>query len=398
MEIYEKLSVLFWRVGFYGALTEGGVASLYRGLVDAFVNLGHKTIFASSGPMNLPDETDFYLIEYSKLLRNLPEILTFPYNESSLKAILKIVEKHNPDFFYLHHHDFHYGGSKLKEVTGLPFILHFDSIEYWVKKNWGKLYFGKMLKWCEEIEVAQADAIVTISDVLKKQACEFYNIPPEKVYPVPNGVDTVRFHPEIDGTDVRRKYGLLDKFVVGYSGTFNAYHGVDLLAKSAKKILEEIPNSTIFFIGDGALREKVEEILISNGIRNKVVITGLIPYSEVPKHLAACDVLVSPIVHNHKDEFFGTPIKHYEYKAMGKPIIASNLGTLKEIFEHKVNSYVIESDDVDAIVESVKEIYLNPYLAKSISLNARKDAIEKHSWEVNAKTIIKIYENIIKNK
>lgn len=398
MEIYEKLSVLFWRVGFYGALTEGGVASLYRGLVDAFVNLGHKTIFASSGPMNLPDETDFYLIEYSKLLRNLPEILTFPYNESSLKAILKIVEKHNPDFFYLHHHDFHYGGSKLKEVTGLPFILHFDSIEYWVKKNWGKLYFGKMLKWCEEIEVAQADAIVTISDVLKKQACEFYNIPPEKVYPVPNGVDTVRFHPEIDGTDVRRKYGLLDKFVVGYSGTFNAYHGVDLLAKSAKKILEEIPNSTIFFIGDGALREKVEEILISNGIRNKVAITGLIPYSEVPKHLAACDVLVSPIVHNHKDEFFGTPIKHYEYKAMGKPIIASNLGTLKEIFEHKVNSYVIESDDVDAIVESVKEIYLNPDLAKSISLNARKDAIEKHSWEVNAKTIIKIYENIIKNK
>lgn len=395
VEIHEKLNVLFWRVGFYGALTEGGVASLYKGLVDAFVQIGHRTAFASSGPMNLPKETEFYLIEYSKLLRNLPEILTFPYNDSSLKSILKIVEKFPPNFFYLHHHDFHYGGAKLKEKTGLPFILHFDSIEYWVKKNWGKLYFGQLLKWCEQIEVAQADAIITISEVLKKQACEFYNIPPDKVYPVPNGVDIEKFNPHIDGTVIRKKYGLENRFVVGYSGTFNAYHGVDLLAQAAKKIMEEVPNSVLFLVGDGALREKVEDILLKDGIRNKVIITGLIPYEEVPKHLAACDVLVSPIIHNHKDDFFGTPIKHYEYKAMGKPIIASNIGTLKDIFEHKINSYVIESGNVDAIVQAVKEVLSNPDLSNTIAQNARKDAIEKHSWQVNAKSIIDIYRTII---
>ncbi len=396
MEIHEKLNVLFWRVGFYGALTEGGVASLYRGLLDAFVQLGNQTAFASSGPMNLPSETDFHLIEYSKLLRNLPEILTFPYNDSSLKKILKIAEKFQPHFFYLHHHDFHYGGAKLKEKTGLPFLLHFDSIEYWVKKNWGKLYFGNLLKWCEKIEVAQADAIITISDVLKKQACEFYQIPPEKVYPVPNGVDTNIFHPNIDGKEIRKKYGLEGKFVVGYSGTFNAYHGVDLIAQATKKIMDNTPNSIVFFIGDGALREKVEEILKHDGVRNKVVITGLVPYSEVPKHLAACDLLVSPIIHNHKDEFFGTPIKHYEYKAMGKPIIASSIGTLKDVFEHKVNSYTIEPNSVEAIVDAINEIYNNPELANHISHNARRDAELKHSWQVNAKRIIEIYQKIRK--
>lgn len=394
MEIYEKLKVLFWRVGFYGALTEGGVASLYSGLVDAFIKLGHSTVFASSGPMVLPRETKFHLIEYSKLLRNLPEVLTFPYNETSLKKILKIVETEKPDFFYLHHHDFHYGGAKLKEKTGLPFILHFDSIEYWVKKNWGKLYFGSLLQWCEQIEVAQADAIITISDVLKKQACEFYNIPPNKVYPVPNGVDINRFNPDIDGKEIRQKYGLENKFVVGYSGTFNTYHGVDLIARAAKYILNEIPNSAIFFIGDGALREKVEEILKADGVLNKVVITGLVPYSEVPKHLAACDVMVSPIIHNHNNEFFGTPIKHYEYKAMGKPIIASNIGTLKEIFQHKVNSFVIEPNSIEPIIDAVKEMYINRDLARSIAENARWDAIHKHSWEANARKIIQIFQEI----
>jgi len=395
MEIYEKLRVLFWRVGFYGALTEGGVASLYSGLVDAFVKLGHKTIFASSGPMILPKETEFYLIEYSKLLRNFPEVLTFPYNKTSLKKILKIVETNQPHFFYLHHHDFHYGGAKLKERTGLPFILHFDSIEYWVKKNWGKLYFGNLLKWCEQIEVAQADAIITISEVLKKQACEFYNIPPHKVHSVPNGVDINRFNPDIDGNEIRQKYGLENKFVVGYSGTFNQYHGVDLIAKASKYIVNEIPNSVVFFIGDGALREKVEEILKADGIRNKVVITGLVPYSDIPKYLAACDVMVSPITHKHNDEFFGTPIKHYEYKAMGKPIIASNIGTLKDIFVHQVNSFVIPPDSVEAIIEAVKHIYNNPELSRMIAQNARQDAIQKHSWEVNARKIIQIYQQLI---
>jgi len=396
MEIHEKLKILFWRVGFYGALTEGGVASLYLGLVNAFVKMGHKTIFASSGPMILPDETDFYLIEYSKLLRNLPEVLTFPYNESSLKKILRIVEANEPHFFYLHHHDFHYGGAKLKEKTGLPFILHFDSIEYWVKKNWGKLYFGNLLKWCELIEVNQADAIVTISDVLKKQACEFYKIPPEKVYSVPNGVDIESFNPDIDGTEIRKKYGLDNKFIVGYSGTFNPYHGVDLIARAAKHILNEVPNSAIFFIGDGALRDKVEEILKKDGIREKVVITGLVPYSEIPKYLAACNVMLSPIIHKHNDEFFGTPIKHYEYKAMGKPIIASNIGTLKDFFEHQFNSYVIESGNVDEIVEAVKYLYYNPDFAEFIARNARQDAVQKHSWQVNAKKIIQIYQEIKK--
>ncbi len=144
------------------------------------------------------------MVEYSKLLRNFPEILTLPYNEKSLKYILKLLDLFEPDFFYLHHHDFHFGGSKLKDFAGLPFILHFDSIEYWVKKNWGKLYFGSLLKWCEQIEVRQADAIITISEVLKKQACEFYNIPPKKVFAVPNGVDIEKFNPSIDGSEIRK--------------------------------------------------------------------------------------------------------------------------------------------------------------------------------------------------
>jgi glycosyltransferase involved in cell wall biosynthesis len=398
VEIPSKLTALFWRTSFYGALTEGGVGTLYRGLVEAFVNLGHKTIFASGGPMNLPSETEFHLIEYLKLLRNFPEVLNFPYNETSLKQMMKIVEKSNPDFFYLHHHDFHYAGAKLKEKTGLPFILHFDSIEYWVKKNWGKLYFGNLLKWCEQIEVAQADAIIVISEVLKQQACEFYSIPPEKVFVSPNGVNVNTFRPDIDSTEIKQKYGLEGKYVIGYSGSFNEYHGIDLLAQAAKSLLTEIPNSRILMVGDGALRDKVEDILSKDGIQDKVIITGLIPLNQVPFHLAACDVLVSPIKHNHNDEFFGSPIKNFEYKAMGKPIVATDLGQLKTLFQEKHNALILEHNSYESIIDRILELYRNPDLAQRIALQARQDAVEKHSWERNVEKVIDLYKMIIDQK
>jgi glycosyltransferase involved in cell wall biosynthesis len=394
VEIQGKLTALFWRTSFYGALTEGGVGTLYRGLVEAFVNKGHKTIFASGGPMNLPKETEFHLIEYSKLLRNFPEVLNFPYNEKSLKIMMKIIEESHPDFFYLHHHDFHFAGAKLKEKTGLPFILHFDSIEYWVKKNWGKLYFGNLLKWCEQIEVAEADAIIVISEVLKKQACEFYSIPPDKVFISPNGVNTNVFKPDINGEEIRRKYGLEGKYVIGYSGSFNEYHGIDLLAMASKKLLEEIPNSRILMIGDGALRDKVESILKNDGVRDKVIITGLIPLNQVPIHLSVCDVLVSPIKHKHNDEFFGSPIKNFEYKAMGKPIVATNLGQLSSIFQEKHNALILEHDQYESIIARILELYKNPDLACKIAANARLDAVEKHSWERNVENIIKLFRMI----
>lgn len=397
-EIDKKLKILFWRTDFYGGITEGGTASLHIGKIVGFNKLGHTIAYASSGPMALPDYVKFYYIPYSKLLRNFPEALNLPYNEKSIKSFAKIIEIERPDFFYQHHHDFHYGGAIIKEKLGLPFILHVDGIEYWVKKNWGRLYFAKLLKWAEEIQIHQADAIITPSEALKRQILELFPVDADKIVPAPNGVDPDTFHPGIDGGSVRKAYGLEDKFVCGFTGTFGHWHGVDVLAKAVKSIVKLIPNAVVLFVGDGLLRPMIEDILVKDGVRDKAIITGFLPYKEIPSYLAACDVLLSPCVNNADSEFFNSPVKLFEYMAMAKPIVATDVGQQGTIFAHRQNALVCSEKDPDALAELSYELFRDDALRQKIGAEARKDAVEKHDWIHNSQKIIDAYRRIVESR
>ncbi len=394
MESIQNIKPLFWRTGFYGALTEGGVGTLYYSLTNEFVKKGHKVHFAAGGPMRLPEGVNHHLIEYSKLFRNLPEVHNLTYNYKSSKRIKEIIKSENIDFIYLHHHDFHFGGYKVKKETGIPLILHFDSIEYWVKKNWGKLYLSDYLKWCEQIEIKAADAIIVISDILKDQLIEFYQVDENKIYVSPNGVDIDLFNPNIDASPIRKKYGLEDSFVIGYSGVFNSYHGIDVLIKSALIILNKNKNVKFFLIGDGEYRKYVDEFAKKNKIEDKIIITGLVPFTEVPKNLSACDILVSPFKTTNNTMFFNSPIKTFEYMAMGKPIVTTNIGQLADVCLDENNSLVMEENNPNSLAEKVFKILEEPQLANQLGKNAREFVIKNYSWSKKYELILEIYNKL----
>jgi glycosyltransferase involved in cell wall biosynthesis len=396
MESLQNITPLFWRTGFYGALTEGGVGTLYYSLTNEFVKKLHKVHFASGGPMRLPNGVQHHLIEYSKIFRNLPEVHNLTYNYKSSKKIKELIYKENIDFIYLHHHDFHFGGYKVKKETGIPIILHVDSVEYWVKKNWGKLYLSNYLKWCEQIEVKAIDALIVISDILKEQLIEFYNVDESKIYVSPNGVDTDLFNPQKDSSAIREKYGLEDSIVIGYSGGFNVYHGIETLIKASKIILNKIQNAKIFLIGDGELRKFVDEFAEKNKIKDKIIVTGLVPLSEVPQYLAACDLLVSPFTFKstQNQKFFGSPIKIFEYMAMGKPIVTTNIGLLARICLDEINSLVMEEDNPNSLAEKVFKILEEPLLAKQLGENAREFVVKNYSWSKKYDLIMEIYNKL----
>ncbi len=387
------MKILFWRTDYYGALTGGGIASLYNGLIEGFRKLGHECAFVSSGKRMINDSINYYYIPYPKLFRNLPEILCLPYNERSIKRVKEIIEIEKPDFIYQHNHDFSYSGSIIKKELGIPFFMHSDGVEYWIKKNWGKLYFGHLLKWAEEIQWETSDAIFCISENVKKQMVKL-NVNSDKIYVNPNGVNTDTFHPEIDGSNIHGELNLEDKFVLGYSGTFGHWHGVDYLAKSMKHILQEIPHAYLLLVGDGILRPEIDKIIEEDNIGENTLITGMVPYDSVPKYLAACDVLLTPCVHNVGLDFFNSPIKLFEYMAMGKPVVATDVGQQGDVINNEMNGILCQEKSPQQIADAVVEIYNNPDLAQKISGQARKDAVEKHDWKQVAQNIIDVYNTL----
>jgi len=385
------MKVLFWRTEFYGGITVGGTASLHNGKINGFLKLGHQCAYASSGPMALPPEVSYHYIPYNKFFRNFPEVLHFPYNQYSIKRFEDIIKLEKPDFIYQQHHISNWGGAKVKKDLGIPFILHVDGVEYWSKKNWGKMYFSSLIKWAEEIQVGAADAIVTPSQVLKDQLLHYYDINPDKIFPAPNGVDPDKFHPGIDGNSIRKQLGISQKFVCGFTGTFGHWHGLEVLAKAVKHIVHLIPDAVVLFVGDGNLRHKIEEIMKHDNVFDHAIITGFKPYNEIPSYLAACDVLLTPCVNNPDSEFFNSPVKLFEYMAMQKPIIATSVGQQRDIFVDRTNAIVIPEQDPEALADAVFTVYKEKELSELIAKNARQDAIDKYDWKNNAQIIIDAY-------
>ncbi|MDQ1266541.1 MAG: hypothetical protein QG635_1693 [Bacteroidota bacterium] len=388
----KSLKALFWRTEFYGAITEGGTASLHNGKIGGLLKLGHKCAYASSGPMVLPKEVNYYYIPYGKFIRNLPEVLHLAYNPRSIKAMRKIIETEQPDFIYQQHHDFHYGGGYLRKKDGIPFILHADAHQYFIKKNWSKLYFSSLLKWAEDIQLSCADAIITPSQALKNQLAEF-GVDADKIYPAPNGVDPDIFTPEADGSRIRKALGIENNFVVGYAGSFGYWHGTKVLAESVKFILKMIPSARILLVGDGELRPQIENILKRDGVYDQCIITGYIPYKSIPEHLAACDVLLSPCINNEDRDFFNSPVKLFEYMSMSKPVVATRVGQQSDVISDGINGLLCEEKQPEALSESIFKVKQDNDLAERISKAARQTVIDKYTWVENAKIIIKAYHD-----
>jgi glycosyltransferase involved in cell wall biosynthesis len=389
------MKVFFLRTEYFGATTEGGSLAVTKGFTDGLLKLGHQPVVAANRLLPLSEHVKQYTIAYPALFKNLPEVLFFPYNRKSFREAKKIIEQEQPQFLYQRHSIFNYAGALLKREMGIPFLLQVEGSEVWVKKNWGKTYFTKALEWSEEIQLAQADAIVVVSSVLKSQLIEL-GASAEKITVIPNGVDAERYSPCISGQAVRKKLNLEEKFVIGYAGTFGRWHGITVLAEAVKDIVGKIPNAHVLLIGDGVLRGEVEAILTRDGVRHKTTITGMRPSETVPEYLAACDTLVISAINNPDVPFFQSPIKLFEYMAMQKPVVASRAGQIQEVIQDGVNGLLIAENNPSELAEALCRLAKDESLRERLSKSARRDAVEKYSWQENARAVLKVYETVAK--
>lgn len=400
----EKVKILFFRAEYYGAVSSGGVASLYAGLTSALLKMGHECVFVSCGRLSLDPSIKTYFIPHSEKLKNLPEILNFSYNDLLEKELENIISIEKPDFIFQHHHDFNYVGSRLKHKLKIPFLMHADGVEYWVKKNWGKLYFPNMLKWAEEIQWLNSDSIFVPSEEVKKQILSFIDTSSDKIIVNPNSVDPDFFSPSVDGSKIRKELGIENNFVCGFVGTFGQWHGVDIIAKSISILKEKIPNIKFLLVGDGLLRPDVEKILRDENTQDYAILTGMVAYKQVPEYMAACNVLLTPCKDNSDNvnntdnfEFFNSPIKLFEYMAMGIPIVATPVGQQGVYLKDKINGFLHEKANAESHAETIEFVFNNHELARQAALNSRKEIEEKHNWKVNIARILEQYYNLSNN-
>lgn len=228
--------------------------------------------------------------------------------------------------------------------------------------------------------VKRARGVITITGGLAEL---FWakGIKPEKVLAAPDGVDLEKFTADKDQAQCREKLGLpFSKKIVLYTGHLYSWKGVDVLAEASEFLPDGVE---VYFVGGTS--EDAEKFKVQNS-KFKVSVIGQRPHPEIPYWLAAADVLVLP--NSGKEEISRTwtsPLKMFEYMAAQKPIVASDLPSLREVLNES-NAVLVKPDDALALAQGIKAILENEPLAQSIAKSAFQ-AVQKYTWQARAQKI-----------
>lgn len=225
----------------------------------------------------------------------------------------------------------------------------------------------KTAKQFEKQTLKGADQIFVINQGLKDYAVEMGG-DINKISVIPAGVDLEKFNPQVDGSSIRDKYGIKkDDILLFFMGWIYDFSGMKEVAESLSTTDNE--NIKLMIVGDGDLYKPLLKMKSEKNLDGKLILTGKIPFEEIPGHIAAADICLLPA---YKNEIMMNivPIKIYEYMAMGKPVIATNLpGIQKEFGLDSGINYIENSNDA---------------LEKSICLNKtnkiKAEGVKAHSY------------------
>lgn len=209
-----------------------------------------------------------------------------------------------------------------------------------------------------------------------------------KVCVIPNGVDTQRFNPGVDGESVRTKHNLCGCLVILFVGaltTWHSYKGVDLLLRAFSEVGKKYDTARLLIAGSGSLVPLYKRMAKELGLSDKVIFAGRVNEEQLSSYYAASDVFVLP----SKDYSEGYGLVLLEAMASGKPVIGSAVGGIVDVISQGETGLLVAPSST-AISEAVVELLENEDKRLKMGKNGRCFA-ETRDWSIIAKRTEEVY-------
>jgi glycogen(starch) synthase len=287
------------------------------------------------------------------------------------------------DILYERDSTISYGGLMAARRMGIPLVLEVngDLIEEWEHLG---LHFSKGQRAIVHLITRQlyrrASHIVTVGETIRRHLIRRWGLNPKQVSVVTNGADVELFH-RINGAErVKKRYSLGLGPVIIFVGGFQPWHGVELILDGFAKIVTTKLDAKMVFVGDGPLYADLQGQVQARRLSTSVILTGRLEHNEVVKLINIADIAV--IYHRGSAaEIVETPLKLFEYMAAGKAILAPAVPNMERILTDRVNALLVPPEDPAALAHAMVELLENRHLRISLGECAKKEAIEKHSWD-----------------
>ncbi len=414
--------VLYLKTNLWFGIKAGGSVGHIAGVVNGLQRAGHPVSFASAEPPVMIDEGVQVLPVQPPTAFGLPyELNNYRFQQCFDEAMASSSVVKQVGMVYQRLSAANYLGVVLSRRHWLPLVVEYNGSEVWVARNWGRgMKHHALAEMAEEAMLRHAHLVVTVSDVLREELLA-RGVEAERIVTYPNCIDPQVFDPaRFDAsamTSLRASHGIAaDALVVTFVGTFGQWHGAEKLAEAIARLwisrADWVASARLhfLFVGDGLTRPRVEQIIAEAGAGPACTFAGLVPQADAPRYLAASDILVSPHVPNADgSRFFGSPTKLFEYMAMGKPILASDLEQIGEVLSPaarlavagdspqvppEARALLVRPGDVDEIIRGLEHLVEQPALRERLARNARAAALAHFTWDTHVRHILDGLERV----
>jgi N-acetyl-alpha-D-glucosaminyl L-malate synthase BshA len=304
----------------------------------------------------------------------------------ALKDAVAEIRKEFP-FDLIHCHTIYpdgFAGGLLKRDFGVPVVstVHGSDILLYPKR-------GRSVWQSTKQALAWSDHVITVSDRLKREAEAME--PNVKVTTVYNGFAPDTFYPR-EKAEARAALGLeAGGKILLYVGNLLPVKGVHFLLEAFQRVSRKDESLRLVLVGDGPLRSSLEKRVEELGLGGKVHFVGRRPHEEIPVWLGAADAVVLTSLSE------GLPSILLESMGAGRPMVATDVGGIREVLQDGVTGFLAPARDVEAIGDRLESLLLDDARLKAMG-TAALEASARFTWEANARKTKECYEQILERK
>lgn len=291
-------------------------------------------------------------------------------------------------FVWQHHDLFHRTGVRLARRLECPLVSFVHAPQVWEAEAWGvrRPGWGRLLERVGEVpQLLASDLVACVSDEVASEL-ERLGVDRHRVVVAPMAVDPDVFRPDVDGTEIRRRHRLDGTVVIGWTGSFRRFHGLDQAIEAFAEVHRRLPTARLLLVGDGKERAQVSDRVHSLGLADAVVFTGPIGHTDVPAHVAAMDLTL--VTARPAEGFHYSPLKLREYLAAGRPVVAPRVGEMGRLLDRTGAGLLYEPGDPHALATRLVELASDPTSRARLGATGRRWALAHATWDVQLAKVV----------
>lgn len=377
-----------------------GYGTHMREMIQAFRAAGHEVLPVIMGgtepkPSTLPAKPSLLKRIAKRLIpqkrwETEKDRRLLDFDEQAYLHLKAEIERFRPDFIYERANYLQASGVRAAKRLGVMHVLEMNSP--YVEEKLELEGPSEMLAEARKREHEQLEKsahVVVVSSALQRYFMEEHGIFRAKFSVLPNAIDPAKLQAEpAQVAAVRQRYGLEGKTVFGWVGSIQPWHGVDSMIAAFASVAATRPQLALLIVGSGETIAEVQAKAQASGVGDRIHFCGYMPHAEVFTHLAAMDICLLP-----NTKWYCSPIKIFEYGAMGKAVIATDHAAVLDVMLPDVDGLVVPHEDEAALAAAMARLADDGALRQQLAAHFQEKVLRSHTWAANAARVLELHRS-----